>query len=99
MGAEAKGSHQWLIEFERVPDDNGKFMKVLDTTLREVNSDYDAKRYKDITLEPPHLEVARPGLFFVWLKQKKKLGRSEEHTSELQSRPHLVCRLPLEKKK
>ena len=74
MGAEAKGSHQWLIEFERAPDDNNKFMQELDATLREVNSDYDAKRYKDITLEPPHLEVARPGLFFVWLKQKKKLG-------------------------
>lgn len=74
MDTNTKGAHQWLIEFENPPSDTTKFMGVLDTKLREVNSDYDAKRYKDITLDMPHLVVARQQLFFDWLKEKKKLG-------------------------
>ena len=74
MDTNTKGAHQWLIEFENPPSDTTKFMEVLDTKLREVNSDYDAKRYKDITLDMPHLVVARQQLFFDWLKEKKKLG-------------------------
>jgi hypothetical protein len=74
MGADTKGTHQWLIEFDNAPADKDQFMTVLDGNLRENNSDYDAKRYKDITLEMPHLIVAREGLFFDWLKKKNKLG-------------------------
>ncbi len=74
MSAHNKGAHQWLIEFEKEPDDISSFMAIMDTELKEQNSDYEAKRYKDITLEFPHLTVAKKGLFFNWLKKKNKLG-------------------------
>jgi hypothetical protein len=74
MSSDAKGAHQWLIEFEKEPKDVNHFMAVLDSTLKEVNSDYEAKRYKDMTLVMPQLVIARNGLFFDWLKKKKKLG-------------------------
>ncbi|MDE5948832.1 MAG: GH3 auxin-responsive promoter family protein, partial [Prevotella sp.] len=74
MDDSAKCRHQWLVEFARRPDDMGRFASLLDQRLQEVNSDYEAKRYKDITLQ--HLEVveARQGLFNDWLKLKGKLG-------------------------
>jgi hypothetical protein len=74
MDAEAKCRHQWLIEFAVMPDSLEKFAKVLDTTLREINSDYEAKRYKNITLQMLEVVVARPNLFHDWLKGKGKLG-------------------------
>ena len=74
MDGEAKCRHQWLIEFAKEPEDMAAFAAALDKKLQEVNSDYEAKRYKDITLQ--HLEVvkARRGLFNDWLKSKGKLG-------------------------
>ncbi len=74
MDANAKCRHQWLIEFSVMPDSVEKFRHVLDLSLQEINSDYEAKRHKDITLQEPELIVARPGLFHDWLKQKGKLG-------------------------
>lgn len=74
MSADTKGSHQWLIEFEKKPENPDQFVKALDGSLQKLNSDYEAKRYKDLTLELPHLVIARDNLFFDWLKQKKKLG-------------------------
>lgn len=74
MGSDAKGAHQWLIEFANHPDDFEKFTSLLDNALKEVNSDYEAKRYKDMTLVMPEVIVARENLFFDWLKKKKKLG-------------------------
>lgn len=74
MDERAKCRHQWLVEFSRQPDSLVRFAAVLDETLRQLNSDYDAKRYKDIALQPLQLVVARPGLFHDWLKQKGKLG-------------------------
>lgn len=74
MDAEAKCRHQWLIEFAVMPDSLEKFAKVLDTTLQEINSDYEAKRYKNITLQMLEVVVARPNLFHDWLKGKGKLG-------------------------
>jgi hypothetical protein len=74
MSAENKGAHEWLIEFEKEPDCINKFTDVLDSTLMEQNSDYEAKRYKNITLERPHIIMAKQDLFFNWLKKKKKLG-------------------------
>ena len=68
------GYHQWLIEFERQPSDTGRFMQLLDRHLREVNSDYDAKRTGDIFLAPPVLTVAPDGLFDRWLASTGKLG-------------------------
>lgn len=74
MSTGTKGAHQWIIEFEKQPDSLDKFKEVLDKTLQNVNSDYEAKRYKDITLGPPDLVVARKGLFFDWMKSRNKLG-------------------------
>ncbi|WP_303014665.1 GH3 auxin-responsive promoter family protein [uncultured Bacteroides sp.] len=74
MDEHAKCRHQWLIEFARMPDSIEKFATILDTTLKEVNSDYEAKRWKDIALQPLEVIVARRGLFHDWLAQKGKLG-------------------------
>lgn len=74
MDDHARCRHQWLIEFSHEPADLNEFATLLDKRLQEINSDYEAKRYKDITLQ--HLEVvkARTGLFNDWLKSKGKLG-------------------------
>ena len=69
-----RGHHQWLIEFAREPQDKERFMQLLDQHLREVNSDYDAKRSGDIFLAPPTLVVAPMGLFDRWLASTGKLG-------------------------
>ena len=74
MDGDGKCRHQWLIEFSRMPDDVERFADILDKTLQEVNSDYEAKRYKDITLQRLELTVARKGLFNEWLASKGKLG-------------------------
>lgn len=74
MDGKAKCRHQWLVEFKRRPADMGRFASLLDSRLQELNSDYEAKRYKDITLQ--HLEIveAREGLFNDWLRLRGKLG-------------------------
>ena len=74
MDENAKCRHQWLIEFSVEPDDLGRFADLLDKKLQEINSDYEAKRSHNVTLQ--HLEVvkARPNLFNDWLKSKGKLG-------------------------
>jgi len=74
MNNKAKCRHQWLIEFAKEPDNLNHFAELLDQKLQEINSDYEAKRYKDITLQ--HLEIikARHDLFNNWLKAKGKLG-------------------------
>ena len=70
MDENAKCRHQWLIEFSKEPADINEFATILDLKLQELNSDYEAKRFKDITLQ--HLEIvkARTGLFNGWLKKK-----------------------------
>ena len=74
MDENAKCRHQWLIEFSKEPDDMQKFSDCLDSKLQEINSDYEAKRFHNVTLQ--HLEVvkAHPHLFEEWLKAKGKLG-------------------------
>ena len=74
MDRNAKCRHQWLIEFSKEPEDLQQFARLLDGKLQEINSDYEAKRFHDVTLQ--HLEIvkARPGLFNDWLKAKGKLG-------------------------
>ncbi len=74
MDSRAKCSHQWLIEFACEPQDLRQFSTILDDTLKEVNSDYEAKRYKDIALQPLEIIPARKGLFHDWLALKGKLG-------------------------
>lgn len=72
--ANEKGGHEWIIEFEQMPDDIGKFVEVLDATLKSINSDYEAKRHKDLALKMPVVHVARKGAFYEWLRSRGKLG-------------------------
>lgn len=74
MDAEGKCRHQWVVEFEKLPSDMNRFAELLDEALQHINSDYEAKRYKDITLQRLEIIVARKGLFNDWLKSKGKLG-------------------------
>ena len=74
MDEKAKCRHQWLVEFAKEPMDMYEFSDILDRKLQSLNSDYEAKRFKNVTLQ--HLEIvkARTGLFSDWLKDKGKLG-------------------------
>ena len=74
MDEHGKCRHQWLIEFSKEPEDINTFAHILDQALQKINSDYEAKRYKDITLQPLEIIKARSGVFNDWLKQKGKLG-------------------------
>jgi len=74
MEQDKKGGHEWLIEFEQTPDDLEHFTELLDSTLKAVNSDYEAKRYKNMSLGRPVVHIARAGIFYRWLKNKGKLG-------------------------
>jgi len=74
MNGKTKGAHEWMIEFKTPPKKIEKFSNVLDDTLKSLNSDYEAKRYKNMTLSLPKVRQARKGLFYDWLKQKGKLG-------------------------
>lgn len=69
-----KGAHEWIIEFKQAPNDREEFIQLLDNNLREINSDYDAKRYKDLALTRPKVHFAPEGLFEKWMKSKGKLG-------------------------
>jgi hypothetical protein len=68
------GAHEWLIEFEKAPQDIQQFSELLDAQLKTLNSDYEAKRYKNIALREPIVKVMPQGHFSKWLKQKNKLG-------------------------
>ncbi|MCC2545768.1 GH3 auxin-responsive promoter family protein [Hymenobacter sp. BT175] len=70
----SRGGHEWVIEFTRPPQDASHFGAVLDQTLRQLNSDYDAKRHRDLALAPPVVTVAPPGTFERWLARRGKLG-------------------------
>jgi hypothetical protein len=74
MGASTKGTHEWLIEFEKEPSDMVKFTEVLDDTLKAINSDYEAKRFRDINLVMPIVRKLPGGSFNNWLRSKNKLG-------------------------
>jgi len=74
MDANAKCRHQWLIEFAVKPKSINNFATILDKSLQEINSDYEAKRYKNVTLQPLEIIEARPHLFDDWLREKGKLG-------------------------
>ena len=74
MDETGKCRHQWVIEFTKMPANVGEFATILDRTLQNVNSDYEAKRYKNITLQPLEIIVGRTDLFHDWLSSKGKLG-------------------------
>ena len=74
MDGKSQGSHEWIIEFKKPPKNIDYFTELLDNALKSINSDYEAKRYQDMTLTMPKVRQAEPGLFYNWLKQKGKLG-------------------------
>ena len=74
FGDHSNGAHEWLIEFETDPENIALFSEELDRALKELNSDYEAKRYKDIALRPPIVKIVPKGLFTSWLRKKGKLG-------------------------
>lgn len=74
MKDKEKGAHEWMIEFKKKPVDMAVFQKALDETLQTLNSDYEAKRYNNMTLNPLVINVARENLFYDWLKDNNKLG-------------------------
>lgn len=69
-----KGGHEWLIEFDQMPSSIDHFREVLDHVLRQINSDYDAKRGGDLALLAPRLHVLPSGTFIRWMKKRGKLG-------------------------
>lgn len=68
------GAHEWVIEFEEQPNDFKRFCEILDAKLREINSDYDAKRFKNMALRPPIVHNAPLDTFYKWMKSRGKLG-------------------------
>jgi hypothetical protein len=89
LDAGKKGGHEWIIEFIRRPDEIGRFISVLDEKLREINSDYDAKRHKDIALVPPRVHVVEQGTFHHWMKKRGKLGGQNKVPRLSNSREYL----------
>ena len=74
MQDKLKGGHEWVIEFDAPPESLEQFTEILDRELQKLNSDYEAKRYNNMTLNMPKVHKARTGLFHDWLKHKDKLG-------------------------
>ena len=74
MEGTKSGGHEWIIEFNNPPKNVAYFTELLDNALKSINSDYEAKRYQNMTLALPKIHLARKGLFYDWLKRKGKLG-------------------------
>ena len=89
MDASGHCRHQWMVEFTREPADVEQFAQILDEALQRINSDYEAKRYKNITLQPLQLVKARKGLFHDWLDSKGRLGGQHKVPRLSNSRQHI----------
>jgi len=89
MEGKEKGAHEWIVEFKNPPRDFDVFNKQLDLALQEVNSDYEAKRYNNMTLNPPKIHEARKDLFYDWLKKHNKLGGQHKIPRLSNSRTYL----------
>ena len=89
MDEHAKCRHQWLIEFVHEPEDINAFEQILDRKLQQLNSDYEAKRSHDITLQHLEVVVARKGLFNEWLRSKGKLGGQHKIPRLSNERKHI----------
>ena len=96
MMDEKSGGHEWLIEFSKEPSCINYFTELLDNALKSINSDYEAKRYNNMTLAMPKVNVAKPGLFYDWLKKNGKLGGQHKVPRLSNSRKHLEELLILE---
>ncbi|OEK06925.1 hypothetical protein BFP71_04525 [Roseivirga misakiensis] len=84
-----KGAHEWIVEFEKDPDDIDRFVKLLDETLRDINSDYDAKRHRSLALTQPIIHHAAPGTFYEWMRNRGKLGGQHKVPRLSNSREYL----------
>lgn len=89
MSNGANGCHEWVIEFAKAPSNQQLFNQVLDKTLREINSDYDAKRYNDMVLKQPRIHIVPRGTFYAWMKQRGKLGGQHKVPRLANSREYL----------
>ena len=95
FGQSEKGGHEWIVEFKKLPDNPDKFGEVLDRTLRRINSDYDAKRYKNIALDKPLIHAVEDGTFYYWMKKRGKLGGQNKVPRLANTRVYLDDILPL----
>ena len=89
MDNNAKCRHQWLIEFSTPPANLQQFAQLLDQHLQQLNSDYEAKRYKNITLQHVEIVQAKKGLFEQWMKMRGKLGGQNKVPRLSNSREHI----------
>ena len=89
MNGNKSGGHEWIIEFRKHPECINYFTEILDNSLKAINSDYEAKRYNNLTLAMPKINVAKEGLFYDWLKQNGKLGGQHKVPRLSNSRKYL----------
>lgn len=89
MEGKKSGAHEWMIEFERRPESLARFRDILDEHLQAINSDYEAKRYKDMALKKLIVHQAKPQSFYQWLKQKNRLGGQYKVPRLSNNRKHL----------
>jgi len=89
MEGKEKGAHEWIVEFKTAPRDFENFTRQLDLALQEVNSDYEAKRYNNMTLNMPKIHQARKDLFYDWLKKQNKVGGQHKVPRLSNSRTYL----------
>ena len=99
MDGKEKGAHEWVIEFKKHPEDVLLFQKTLDEKLQSVNSDYEAKRYNNMTLNQLKINVARENLFYDWLKVNNKLGGQHKIPRLSNQRDYLEQLLEMQKEK
>tara|TARA_R110002012_G_scaffold291564_1_gene486015 strand:+ start:11022 stop:12536 length:1515 start_codon:yes stop_codon:yes gene_type:complete len=95
MDGKEKGAHEWIIEFKTPPEDINYFNELFDNALKSLNSDYEAKRYNNMTLNKPTIHVARERLFYDWLKENNKLGGQHKVPRLSNSRDYLDALLKL----
>jgi len=74
MNENSSGAHEWIIEFEKAPNNIGYFTEIMDNALKSINSDYEAKRFNNLALREPIIRIAPSGTFYKWLESKNKLG-------------------------
>jgi hypothetical protein len=98
MDENASGAHEWLIEFDEKPSDIDFFVQILDNALCSLNSDYEAKRYKGITLGPPILRSLKDGTFYHWMKEQGKLGGQNKVPRLANNRDYIEQLLAIEKR-
>jgi hypothetical protein len=89
MNNKKSGGHEWLIEFKKQPKNINYFTELLDNALKSINSDYEAKRYLNLTLTKPKIHIAQKDLFYNWLKKNGKLGGQHKIPRLSNSRKHL----------